>query len=590
MWLYPEAETRKVNISMTLIRRRLPFEILPMKGEESPYIKPQIEQINFELLFNSPLGNEYKLKKEVDSLWMDLFKGNRRVSYKDICERIISCDDSSIIFASYSAQNCSENPLTLDLLLFLSHFSKIIPATYANTFFSQANMDMKKFLSSLPPNNSDLMLSVINITHMVLSKITDYKSKIEVLKRTSELLVPCALKETSNPEVLLCLPVLSLDKSHHWLFLYPNEKIKILFGESHQVVHEFSLKELSFQINNLQITFLSANKMASFSYSFCSSNSLYLWDQAIQHPQSWILTITGCIPEIMKFKSHIPPQFKEHFMKILSSSDLGLASLFAEACSRKISSNRESFSSFINLLLEAGQFIPFIRYSLGIKVDITNSENTIFRDTSPITITFSSIAKKFGDDFLNNVFNVMDKCNGDLKSAIDAVLSQKDKICPQLKYLCSQIFRSTRRKFPKRLVPLFATSGMIMLRYLMPAAITTKSGNKIAQKLMNAFVFHQNEDEKLDETVFRSIAEFIFDIITYENITYPFYRNDYDLIKVLEAFAEMSNDFELIHQEISKVSIEHPMMWSILELLETTLKEFDDFSCHLSTHILMTNL
>ena len=129
---------------------------------------------------------------------------------------------------------------------------------------------------------------------------------------------------------------------------------------------------------------------------------------------------------------------------------------------------------------------------------------------------------------------------------------------------------------------------MLMLRFLMPSAITSSKETKLAQKLMNAFVFHQNEDEILEENDFKLIAECILGMIEINKTPFPFNKMNQDINIILEGLNNLNNDINDIIKNQSILN-EHPLMWSILELLENIFIIKDDFNLLLSTHSIIEN-
>jgi hypothetical protein len=222
--------------------------------------------------------------------------------------------------------------------------------------------------------------------------------------------------------------------------------------------------------------------------------------------------------------------------------------------------------SAISLMAESGYLAPFFRAVFGIEIAQLKSVQTIFRESSAASITSGVFMVTVGAEFVSAVADLLLASQDNLETAIREFIKLRDKLPLAICIVFSSCFKATRRRFQEKLVPILAVSSFLMLRFLLPQfAIISPVASRLGQKLMQAFVFKKFPPEQVHEDVYDLMARFLLDISHPKPAKVQF--APHDIRKIFQLAAD--NALGLV-ERLPAVAREqdHPLHWSILELLE----------------------
>jgi hypothetical protein len=147
------------------------------------------------------------------------------------------------------------------------------------------------------------------------------------------------------------------------------------------------------------------------------------------------------------------------------------------------------------------------------------------------------------------------------------------KIPAMNRFILRTAFLTARRKYPENLVLLKAISGVLMLRYVM-AEVSQQLPERIPmlQHITNIVFFKQETRQPgCDVRDFRTIAEFLLDLIKLKANSI---RQEGFAIDQFVDSVTIVVDNVLVF--LKKRQQEHPIIWSIQELLETVFTIAED--------------
>jgi hypothetical protein len=170
-------------------------------------------------------------------------------------------------------------------------------------------------------------------------------------------------------------------------------------------------------------------------------------------------------------------------------------------------------------------------------------------------------------DLTKRVADILLQNSDSLATGVRQIIASVDHITPALRLVYSACFRATRRKYKEKLLPIITVSSFLMLRFLLPQfAMMGPEASKLGQKMMNIFVFKVLPEIRDDKELPKLIGDFLLEIS--KVLPGDVALTPGDNTKILQFCAE--NAPMLAERlEIAKAEDEHPLHWSVLELLET---------------------
>ena len=565
---------------MSVIRKNLWFEIPPMKGEETPYEKPKVGRVSFEFQFQDPNKNP-TFSPQIDEFWKQILGADSTISFTNVFERVKTCNNPGILMSAYSPNYQSEDQLALDLLQLVSKYHLIIPPKKLLTCLSSPNLIPQDFIKELPSPSAELFDSVLTLTNSVLYQVKEYVLKMEVLSRTAAALIPDILM-TEIPKrnyitTVAVIPLQMSDGRKIWLAIQRDQTIQLIEMGSGVPFLDCKPQETTITINNGVILIGS-----SFSCRFLTDNGADLYQEALDQKNDLLITFMKCLPGIAQFKENVPQVFTDQFTKIVGANDFDFVRAFSKMASINGPAGRAANSELLFILSSTGNITILARYLFGEQIKRTVSSNVILRDSSPSTLLFSTLSNYFGGSFADSVTDSVLNANSSIQDSVVSLLHMFPLVPQQIKYIESVVFRATRRRFPDDLIPLFAVGSMFMLRFLIPklSSVSVEATQK-GQKIMNAFVFHRSRDFSLSDEQYREIAEADIQLTNFHSVSFPVEATQFD--KVLTCCSDWNQDIIGI---IANRPTEHPIYWSVLELLENASIGEEDLITRLSTNSL----
>ena len=565
---------------MTVIRKNLWFDIPPMKGEETPYQKPKVGQVSFVFKFQEP-SKDFNFSPQINEFWKQILGPDSKIQFTDIFDKVTYCNNPGILMSAYSTNYQSEDQLALDLLQLVSAFNKILPAGKITAYLSDAKLDPKKFIKELQSPTAELFDSILILTHHVIKQVKEYSLQMEVISRTASALIPETLiQELPQRKYITTLAVLPLQMSDSrmvWIVIHRDSTFQLLDMNN-------NIPILDCDPNETNVTETDGVLLigSSFSCSFMSEQARKIYTEANEQKGDLLLTFVKCFPEVVKYKDQLPQVFFDQFNRIIGATDFDFVRAFSKQASISGAAGRSANSQLLSILTNAGNITALTRFFFGIQIQHTISANVILRDSSPATLLFSTLSSYFGGSFADSVINSLLSPDVSLTDSVISLIHLLPLVPQQIKFMEAIVFRAARRKFPDGLVPLLAVGSMFMLRYLIPKLSTVSiEATQKGQKIMMAFVFHRSPDFSLTDEQYREIAESDLHITNYGSVSFPVEASK--STQVIESCAEWSKQLIDI---ISNRPAEHPLYWSVLELLENSFTGEEDLLTELTTHSL----
>lgn len=549
---------------MSVIRKDLPFQIPPMKGEDIPYVKPKVEQVSFRFKFIKSSKN-IQFPPKINHYWNEILNGTIHTKFTDLFEQVKKCDNPALLMSAFSDAYQSESQLSLDLLTLVQNYTKVLPPQKLHTIFTPTHLNLKDFLAELPSPCKELFSSIVELTHVIIDNLPNYNDKMEVLSRTASALIPKSYKDEmiARPFLtILCLfPISDSNNQKYWLILNRDQTVQILNMVTKNVEKQFSLENVIVEVSTSDNS-IEFEKYGSF--KFTSPNMASIWKDAFNETNDALVNFLGCIPAIVQYKEHIPSIFYDQMRNLINSDVYDFTRCFGQVAVTKV--GKAAFSNLLQYILYCGNVSTLVRYLFGIQITATVAENTIFRETSACSVLFSLIAENYGFDFIEQIVSKAAKAPN-RKECAEIICDGMHLLPPQIRYLLAAVFRSTRRKFPDRLVPLFAISSMFMLRFVSPQLIM-KGATRLAQMTMKAFVFYNGEEgapkeDDIPQELYKKIAETYANVIQYEDPAYHVAEPN-----IGDIVADIATHNKELLDHLKKKPQEHPLYWSMLELLE----------------------
>ena len=565
---------------MTVIRKNLWFEIPPMNSEETPYEKPKVGRVSFEFQFQDPSKNP-TFAANIDDLWHQILGSDSQINFTNVFERVRTCNNPGILMSAYSPNYQSEDPLALDLLQLISKYNLILPPKKIFACLSSPQLVPQEFIKELPSPSAELFDSVLTLTHHVLFIVKEYNLKMEVISRTASALVPDVLiaeiPQRNYITTTAVLPLQMSDGRRIWLSIQRDQTIQLIEMGSGVPFLDCKPQETNVTINDGVILIGS-----SFSCKFLTDDGADIYQEALNQTVDPMITFLRCMPGIAKFKGNVPQVFTDQFTKIIGANDFDFVRAFGKQACMNGAAGRSANSELLFILASTGNITILARYLFGEQIRRTVTSNVLLRDSSPSTLLFSTLANYFGGSFADSVTDSILNANSTINDSVISLLHMFPLVPQQIKYIESVVFRATRRKFPDDLMPLFAVGSMFMLRFLIPklSAVSIEATQK-GQKIMNAFVFHRSPEFSLSDEQYREIAESDIQLTNFHAVSFPVEAKQFD--QVLTSCADWYKD---IIEIISNRPAEHPIYWSVRELLENAFVGDEDLITSLSTHSL----
>ncbi|EAY19889.1 hypothetical protein TVAG_129970 [Trichomonas vaginalis G3] len=568
---------------MTVVRKDIGFTIPPMKGEETPYVKPTYEQVNFRFRFQRP-PRKVQFSPDIDEYWNQFIKDSPKLSFTDLYERVKSCTNPSSIMAAFSDSNVSDNQLTSDLMRLIQCYPDILPPNKLNVSLSPIKLTAAQFTLEFPPRIANVFNSIISLTQVILDRLPTYEQKMEVISKTALGLLPKTFKEQLKTRpflTILCIfPVIDEAGKKNWIIIKRDRTVNLVDMDTNKVVKTFSLEGIIEDINFKENTI----SFEGFGvYKFTNQNSICIWKDAQNDNSDVLVTLLSCIPVMMEFKDKIPSIFYDQMKNLISNDVYDFVRAFGTVAVSK--PGKKAFINLVQYVLYSGTVTTLVRYLFGTQIKNTIAENTIFREASACSVLFSMISDNYGYDFIDKTVNKAANCQSKIET-VEIITRDYGNLPLQMKNLISATFRATRRKYPDRLVPLLAISSMFMLRFISPV-MANMGKTKLAGDAMKAFVFFNSKDkseEEFPKEIFTRIAEQYISNLGYSDSTYHFAEANLE-----EIVADCATYNKEICDNLKRKPTEHPLYWSMLELLENCFIGDEDLMTVLSQGYLIEN-
>jgi hypothetical protein len=344
-------------------------------------------------------------------------------------------------------------------------------------------------------------------------------------------------------------------------------------GGSSAPTNSFNLSELKGDIFCTEINFLTAGRSDQpvATYNFLSPLAAQVWDDAVaRRGDDPLLYFVASLPHIFEFADSAPAVVIQQLVDLLGAPDMDFLHGFLKtAASQKPEVAKEAVLTVLSLIQEAGLLAPWFRAVFNIEINLLESTDTIFQESSAASISSSVFLGILGNEFANEVAGILLRNVNSLDAGIRQIVEAVDKVPPALRLVFGTCFRATRRKYKERLLPILAVSRFLTERFLLGEfAVISPDLREIGGKLASVFAFKKLPDDGLGDDIPKLVGDFLLEISTMVWATVQLPQGDN--LKVLQFCAENAT---LLTEKIeeTKIEDEHPLHWSILELLETRL-------------------
>jgi hypothetical protein len=537
-----------------------------------PNARPVLFTYNFSQLSTLASGD---LPPDSSSLWQTISDPCDPVTFAQLLSRIAHSPDTPAILSAFGLSPPVRHILTTELRRHLSYLDRILPPAAFLAYIAGFRLDLAAFVASLPAPAGPLLSCAVHLLWAVLSAVESDQTRHEIMERFALLLLPRELlsqrRSCARPELrYLCfLPVESKD-GRQWIALCSDHNKVQMFSMSKaaEAANWFTLDEVGFETFCNEIHFSNPTR-AAVTYTFSSRVDAQLWeDAATKRSVDPIYHFIACLPSVFENVDCAPPELLEQLTELLTAPDMDfLHSFLKTAATRGQEQSKGAVLSCLARLNDAQLLAPWFRAVFSIEITLLRSVQTIFRESSAASISSSVFLVNTGLDFSKMVADILLENSTQVDRGIRLIIGALDKVPAPLRLVFSACFKATRRKYKEKLVPIMAVSSFLMLRFLLPQfAMISPACSRLGQKLMTAFVFKKLPDDPLGEDLPQLIGNFLLEISTVEpaDVQLP----PYDAMKVLQFCAENA-PLLADRVDIAKADDEHPLHWSMLELLES---------------------
>lgn len=538
------------------------------------------KQVSFPLNFSKITELcQNPIQENADTLWHTIEKPGEPCKYTTLLNRIRTCTNKTHILEGFGLSPQSDSILSEELRRHLTYISNILPAEPLRTLFRELVVRLENLTSLLNSDQQTLLQLAMNLLWNSLAFFDDNESRVLIMKRFAESLVPEAFRaefDDTSRSYLKFVTFLPLDESHGrtWIALEADRVTLHVFTTEPQdaIKHEtHQIGELMCNVFSTEITFSEpGHPGAVMTFNLESDDAGLVWKDAVEvRDADPLLCFVQCLPYAVPRMGSAPAELKQCIQTLFSAPDNDFAIAIAQAAAAKGHEAWGTIGAVLSLLQRYNLIPGYFRQLFGDYVFAMKTTTTIFRENSALMTSCSVFLGEAEKDYGAMVVEKLSQNRETVRDGVNAIHALAGGVGAQMCFLLSTAFHSVRRRFSDTILPLMGASSIAMLRFLLPKfSLANPSENtQPGQKLMKAFVFSRNADLALEDEDFVHIAEYIITACREVDgvCNFPVNGNDEEtVLRFCESSEELS---QYLYERISSRTC-HPFMWALLKVLE----------------------
>jgi hypothetical protein len=521
--------------------------------------------LTFKIDFGQPRMLPAIDANESEALWREL---DPSLSYSGLIDALLAAKSPNTFKTLFRPPGPDDPPLFELVRSFVRYFPLILPRNPLIIIVGSPILDFRALLKTMPPKSDALFNSVLNVIHIILSNTESPVVQSQLLHWFAVSLTP---HEMSSPEVdreyiqyTSVLPMKNFQERVFWLMVHRDGSVSVIPSDGLSETIQSSLDQIDVRSHHVIV-----NTNLIFQFPKDSVREQYHANMKITDP---LVSFLSCFRECAPYRENLPKEFCQQLFDAISSPDLVLA---VAVCTALFQNYRDHMANILAAMSHAETLTIFFRSRFAIDVDAIQDPGRIFRDNSVGMAACGILMRLHSEDVMAELVRaVQDEASGNPLAILRKWMPLLQKIPAMNRFILRTAFLTARRKYPENLVPLTAVSGVLMLRYVM-AEISPKllpERIPLLQQIMNIVVFKQ-ETRQLgcDVRDFRAIADFLLDLIKLK--TNSIRKEGFVMDQLIESVIIVVDN---VLNLLKKPQPEHPIVWSIQELLETVFTGVED--------------
>jgi hypothetical protein len=375
----------------------------------------------------------------------------------------------------------------------------------------------------------------------------------------------------SSPEVYreyiqytTVLPMKNFQERLFWLMVRRDRSVSVTPSDGLSETIQSSLDQIQVKSNHVIV-----NGNLIFQFPKDSVRERFHANMEVTDP---LVSFLSCFQEYDLSRDKMPKELCQQLFDAIGSPDLVLA---VAVCTALFQNYRDHMANILAAMSHAETLTIFFRSRFALDVDAIQDPCRIFRDNSVGMAACGTLMRMHSEDVMAELVRATKEDAGASPLAVlRKWMPLLQKIPAMNRFILRTAFITARRKYPENLVPLTAISGVLMLRYVMAEVSPQLPPERIPllQQIMNITVFKQ-ETRQLgcDVRDFRAIAEFLLDLIKLKANSIR--KEGFVMDQLVESVTIVVDNVLTL---LKKPQSDHPIVWSIQELLETVFAGVED--------------
>jgi hypothetical protein len=501
---------------------------------------------------------------EVESLWKEF---NPELSYSALITQLSEVTPVNFLAGLFQPRTADEPPLNRRLHSFLDYFPLILPRNGLLSFIGLPLLDLGELLQMIPAKCGLLLGSALMLIALVLRNLDSAELRQQFVFEFAVRLTPRELTQPESPreymKYSLCLPLLNAEDRLFWLFVQRDQSIEVIpaDGASESLISPGD----QVKIRDKKVS------ICSSVFRFPTEHALEIWlnRQNVTDP---LVSFVSSFKEVAAFRSALPAHFSQQLFEAVGAPDLVLAIAICQGISQ---TKRDLMVDVMSALSDADTLNVFLRSQYSKDIATLQDPSRIFRDNSIGMAATGILLRAHGAPLVDELTSILEaEAESTASTAILKWIPVLKRMPQFNRIILRNAFIAARRRYPEKLVPLTAISGLVMLRYVMAdVGSRVPHMTKLLQGMMNITVFSPQMRQECTMATLVAVAECLLDLtrLKSNNVPKDLFRPD----ELIDVIAGSLGDI-LTNIAVASQPPYHPAVYSLQELIETVFMGVDE--------------